>query len=201
VPWRPRLAAAADLLAGGFFTDPLYTYMCPDEKARRDPGGKKAMLWALGSSYEMVDILEEEDGTLAAVALWEPGKPSCAGILRGTLGIAIPWWRSKGRLFSWAKLLFALEAKREELASDALHLMYIAANPTLKGKGRGSALLRRGLARADNLGVRCYLENTNEKNLPFYEKYGFRLVEEFMVDGGNGPTLYLMIRPAASASS
>ena len=61
--------------------------------------------------------MEEEDGTLAAVALWEPGKPSCAGILRGTLGIAIPWWRSKGRLFSWAKLLFALEAKREELAS------------------------------------------------------------------------------------
>ena len=91
----------------------------------------------------MVDILEEEDSTLAAVALWEPGKPSCAGILRSTVGIAIPWWRSKGRLLRWAKLIFALEAKREELASDALHLMYIArANPNLKGKGRGSALLR-----------------------------------------------------------
>lgn len=199
--WRPHLSAAADLLAAAFVNDPLYTYMCPNEKARRDPGAKAAMLWALGSSYEMVDISVESDGTLSAVALWEPGKPTCAGMLRGTLGIAVPWQRSKGRLFKWARLLLALEDRRAKLASDAHHLMYIGSNLALKGKGKGSALLRRGLARADRMGMRCYIENTNVRNLPFYEKYGFELLEEFKVDGGKGPTLYLMIRPARDSST
>ena len=76
VPWRPCLDAAADLLAGGFFDDPLYTYMCPNDHSRRDPGGKKAMLWALGSSYEMVDILEKDQGRQhacsgGAVGAWQ----------------------------------------------------------------------------------------------------------------------------------
>ena len=49
--------------------------------------------------------------------------------------------------------------------------------------------------RADEEGIPCYLEASNKTNVPFYERKGFKLMEE---DGEvtlpDGPTFYRMWR-------
>ena len=194
--WKRRMAECADVLAASFVDEPLYTFMCPSTPRRRDRRSFQAMLWALGTSYDMVDVCEEADGSVSSVALWEPGTPTVAGALRSSLGILPHFWWSKGRIIAWARLQLALEARRTELAPDAHHLLWISTRPDLHGKGRGSALMRRGLARAAAAGLRCYLESTSPENKRLYERYGFEVVEEFTVARGEGPTLFLMIRPA-----
>ena len=199
--WKRRKPECADVLAAGFVDERLYTFMCPSQIRRRDRGSFEAMLWALGTSYQMVDVCEEADGSVSSVALWEPGTASVAGALRSSVGILPSFWWSKGRIVAWAKLQLALEARRAQLAPDAHHLLWISTRPALHGKGRGSALVRRGLERADVAGVRCYLEATSPENKRLYERHGFEVVEEFAVARGEGPTLYLMIRPAKKAKA
>jgi hypothetical protein len=38
-------------------------------------------------------------------------------------------------------------------------------------------------ARIDREGLPCYLETENEKNLPMYQRYGFRVLEESQLPG------------------
>jgi GNAT superfamily N-acetyltransferase len=44
-------------------------------------------------------------------------------------------------------------------------------------QGIGGRLLQPVLEKADDTGVACYLETEKEKNLRFYERHGFRMVE------------------------
>ena len=53
--------------------------------------------------------------------------------------------------------------------------------------------MERALARADADRVPCYLENTKERNLPFYQKHGFEVIVEEKV-AEDGPTIWTMKR-------
>ena len=55
--------------------------------------------------------------------------------------------------------------------------------------------MRKGLERCDAEHMPAYLESSNVKNLPFYRKHGFEVVDELRL-AMNGPTLWLMWRPA-----
>ncbi|MGZ5348523.1 MAG: GNAT family N-acetyltransferase, partial [Solirubrobacterales bacterium] len=62
--------------------------------------------------------------------------------------------------------------------------------------GAGTALIRPGLERADAEGMPCYLETQRRSNIPFYERFGFELVEEVGLD--DSPRLWLMWRSAGA---
>ena len=55
------------------------------------------------------------------------------------------------------------------------------------------AAIAPGLQHADSLGLPCYLESSNELNVPLYERHGFKVTREFAFPGG-GPTAWLMWR-------
>jgi GNAT superfamily N-acetyltransferase len=63
----------------------------------------------------------------------------------------------------------------------------------LQGKGYASNLIKAMLNRADRDGLSCYLDNTNERNLPMYQHYGFRVIEEYKVPE-TGVSLWAMLR-------
>jgi len=76
------------------------------------------------------------------------------------------------------------------------HHWYLYAIGTMaeaQGQGLGSALLREVLDRLDASGEPAYLESSNIKNVPLYERHGFTVVEEMIIEGG-GPTMWRMWR-------
>jgi uncharacterized protein YjiS (DUF1127 family) len=66
--------------------------------------------------------------------------------------------------------------------------------PEAQGRGAGSALLARGLARADAEGLPAYLEATSRRNAALYARHGFEV--QAIVEAEGYPEIILMWRPA-----
>ncbi len=73
------------------------------------------------------------------------------------------------------------------------YLMVLGVDPPQQGRGLGSLLVREGLDRADVAGVPAYLETESERNVAFYERLGFRVLETLAFDR-HGIRLWLMAR-------
>jgi ribosomal protein S18 acetylase RimI-like enzyme len=73
------------------------------------------------------------------------------------------------------------------------YLYAIGARTGSQGRGVGSALLTAMLTTIDEAGEPAYLESSNGRNVPLYERYGFTVVEELHIDRG-GPTFWRMWR-------
>lgn len=58
------------------------------------------------------------------------------------------------------------------------------------GQGIGSALLTHRLA---NITGPAYLESSNQRNVPLYQRFGFEVIQEISLPEG-GPTLSTMLR-------
>lgn len=81
-------------------------------------------------------------------------------------------------------------------------LDFLATLPSHRGRGIGSALLEWGIAIADTLHTRIYLEATHA-GLPLYRKYGWKIVEQLVLDlesyGECGQEIFtLMLREPVS---
>ncbi len=61
------------------------------------------------------------------------------------------------------------------------YLYPIGVDPVYQGKGYAGQLLRTKLAEIDKQNVPCYLETNKEKNVTFYQYFGFKIVEEGII--------------------
>jgi GNAT superfamily N-acetyltransferase len=69
----------------------------------------------------------------------------------------------------------------------------LGTDPPRQGEGRASAAVRPILDVCDRDGIPAYLEATKERNVPFYERRGFRVTGTIDVPAG-GPRLWTMWR-------
>lgn len=74
------------------------------------------------------------------------------------------------------------------------YLPLIGVDPAHQGQGYGSALLARTLQECDRAHMPPYLESSNVKNVPLYERYGF--VTLGAIQAGSSPTMVPMLRAA-----
>lgn len=74
------------------------------------------------------------------------------------------------------------------------YLPAIGVDPMRQGLGLGSALLARSLARCDRDHAAAYLEATNPRNVPLYERFGFKVVGR--LQAGSSPAIVTMKRAA-----
>ena len=72
-------------------------------------------------------------------------------------------------------------------------LRMIGADPANQGEGHGGALMAYALARCDRDHAPAYLESSNPRNIPFYQRHGFEPLCEIQI--GSSPTLVPMLRP------
>jgi ribosomal protein S18 acetylase RimI-like enzyme len=72
------------------------------------------------------------------------------------------------------------------------YLPMIGVDPFLQGKGIGSALLKHALIQVDQDKKFAFLESTNSKNVPLYERHGFEVLDKIQV--GTSPIIYPMLR-------
>jgi len=67
-------------------------------------------------------------------------------------------------------------------------------DPGRRGKGDGRRVVEPILELADRDGVPTYLESSNPRNLSFYDRLGFSVLDEVRI-AENGPVMRPMWRP------
>lgn len=72
------------------------------------------------------------------------------------------------------------------------YLPLIGVDPANQGKGHGDALMTYALAQCDCDHAPAYLESSNPRNIPFYQRHGFEQLGAIQV--GSSPTLVPMLR-------
>ena len=180
-----RATVVADLLAA-FMDDPVLGWVFPDRRRRHRYGGH---FFAMQARRLLPGGLAwKADG---GGALWAaPGRWRESPLDSLRLGLrTLPGVWPRPRVVTSG--LLALEARHPR--EPHLYLATVGVRPEHQGKGLGSALLRPGLEHADAQRLPAYLESSNERNVPLYERHGFAVIAEHVLP--DGPTMWLMWRP------
>ncbi|MGE0592680.1 MAG: GNAT family N-acetyltransferase [Vicinamibacterales bacterium] len=193
---RGSLDRAVMTFARAFLPDPMITWVFPDAAGRL--AGARALMRVLaeyGMRYGR--IAASHDARAACV--WIPPGPGITipGMVRaGMLGVPL-----RTGLGPFVRFVAANEAMdkihKARVPGPHWYLFGVAVDPELHGQGIGSAIIREGLALADRESLPCYLETSEPRNLAFYERFGFAVLEEATL-GKGGPPAWAMLRPPQS---
>jgi ribosomal protein S18 acetylase RimI-like enzyme len=72
------------------------------------------------------------------------------------------------------------------------YLPLIGTDPAHQGKGLGGALMRHATDICDSDGVLAYLESSNLRNIPLYQRHGFEILGT--IQSGRSPVITPMLR-------
>jgi ribosomal protein S18 acetylase RimI-like enzyme len=182
----PALAA---VLARAFLDDPVASWAWRPDRLRlgaleRFHGVRLRQLLA----GEEVWTSDE----LTCAALWAP--PASWHMTLSETAMLVPCFL-RPRLFVRMPLV-ALGWEKLERAHPRrpphFYLAVLGTEPRAQGRGLGSAVLGGVLEGCDRDGVAAYLESSKERNIDFYARHGFRVLEEIRLL--RGPPMWRMWR-------
>jgi GNAT superfamily N-acetyltransferase len=188
-----QLEEAARALALAFQNDPLQSYVLPDpeERAVRSPAHFSTLL-RFGRIFGEVYTTP---GTPQGAAVWQPPgvevtpeSAVSAGFDRLPAHIGADAMNRLGRVLDYLEAVH-----RRDLSPEQWYLMIVGVAPARQGHGVGRALLQPVLSRTDSAGMPCYLDTSQQRNLPFYQKLGFHIVTE-SVEPESGLQLWTLRR-------
>jgi GNAT superfamily N-acetyltransferase len=170
------------VLGAAFVADPVVRWLLPGS------GGEARLFEILARHQHGLDggtDIAVRGGQIVGASLWDrpgyiqPGRhaltalPAFIALLRRNTG--------RGAM---------LERTMHERRPPGTFWYLASIGALVSGEGIGSALLRERLRTVEGP---AYLESSNIVNVPLYERFGFRVTEEFRLPDG-GPTLYPMLR-------
>ncbi len=185
-----EIAEVCNILASAFTHDPVLNWLSGQPQIYSSLFRAEAE--ALYKHHGQVYINREQTGA----AMWLPPAISAKCPLHWRLLTAAWHLTVNGGLSGLrrGRMLETLMA-RHHPREPHFYLHSIGADLENQGRGIGSALIKAGLRACDQQGVMAYLESSNEKNNPLYERHGFAIIgEETLAD--DGPTLWFMRRAA-----
>ncbi|EKF23121.1 acetyltransferase family protein [Mycolicibacterium hassiacum DSM 44199] len=187
---RRDLRPMARVLARAFQHDPVMTWMVPDTAAR-ERALPRMFATMIRHHYLRTGAPEVAGGEQpGAAALWDP--PGKWQQTRLQELVMMPGFlRALGRNVGRAQQVMEL-MKAQHPEEPHWYLAVIGSDPTVRGAGYGHALMRSRLDRCDAEYCPAYLESCNPDNVPYYERFGFRVTGEIKVP--DGPTLWPMWR-------
>lgn len=169
------LAFSSDPMARWAFPDPVkYLAVMPD--VTRAFGGN-------GFAHGTVHLV---DGGLAAAMWLPPGVDPDSDRLAALTEKHVP----EDRLGDMMRVFEQMGSFHP--TDPCWYLPMIGVDPACQGRGYGSALMRYATERCDRDGVAAYLESSNPRNIPLYERHGFEIIGSIQV--GTSPTLVPMLR-------
>jgi ribosomal protein S18 acetylase RimI-like enzyme len=181
----------SDALADAFFDDPVISWLIPHGVSRRTK--RVNGLWAATTASYVrkgKPVFVTDDGQGAA--LWSP--PGAWGTPASEQLREVPAMiRVFGTGLVKASQVQSQMIKAHPRQPKHWYLYAIGTRAGSQGRGIGSALLAAMLGPIDDAGEAAYLESSNERNVPLYERHGFVVVDELHLSGG-GPTLWRMWR-------
>jgi GNAT superfamily N-acetyltransferase len=186
----PRIALA---LARAFEDDPVWKFIYPGEQDRIGRY-RHAFEFFLRRLWLAEDECYGLIG-LQGAALWMPPGRWHVGVadqLRMLPAMIALTRRSFPRV---ASVLRVMEKKHPK-DTEHHYLAVLGVEPELQGKGFGGALMQPVLSCCDREGTPAYLESSKERNVVFYERHGFRVLEELPLSR-SGPAIWPMWRDPA----
>jgi len=177
-----EIGASAKSLASAFYDDPVVGFAWPNDGKRLRQAEllfatQLRLLW----SRREVD----SDPDFGSVAVWArpdewefPNKIVPRYLLTAA--------RSQVRV---AALLAYFRTDRLHPAEPHWYLEFLGTVPQMQGRGLGGHVLDAGLARADETGLPVWTWSSNARNLPFYRRHGFEVLDELSFVRG-GPSIY-----------
>jgi ribosomal protein S18 acetylase RimI-like enzyme len=132
-------------------------------------------------------------GDASAAALWAAPGAWAMPLSQVILEAAPSGLAFRRRLLRALRTQLQIERLHAEQSRPHWYLGYLGTRRDRQGQGLGTQMLREILAGLDTDGVPAYLESSNERNLPLYERNGFRVVGELQALG-HGPAIWRMWR-------
>ena len=178
-------AAAISTIVLAFATDPMtrWSWPNPADYLRIMPQVTRAFGGA-AFDHQSAFCTDGHEG----VALWlppgvSPDEDAMAGLFEQSL--------DEGRLQEMGTVF-------EQMAQfhptePHWYLPLIAADPAHRGRGLGTALMEAAIERIDTDGRPAWLESSNPRNIPLYQRFGFEIVGEIRT--ASSPVLTPMLRP------
>ena len=188
------LDRVTDMMTRAFDDDPVLNFIAKQDARRLArlrtflDAGVRTLTFPYGETYVADGI---EGG-----ALWNPpnGRP------HGTLNDLklLPTLVRVAGLSRVPAVIGALQkAEAKHPKEPHYYLLCLGVEPELQGRGIGTQLMAPVLEKADREGMPAYLESSKERNLPLYERNGFKVVERIEL-AKDGPSAWLMWREPRS---
>jgi len=189
----------AGLVAGrAFQDDPVTILSFPDENERKEK---------LRYGFEMIYKYGLHKGkamatseNLEGIAIWMPPKEVHQTAWSMIRHGGFRAMRKSGLISQFKSMMRSIDVfnymtpVHKRLAPfDHWYLLSIAVDPEEQGKGYGSLLLREMFKIIDNEKLPIYLETNTEKNVGFYQRHGFEVLEYAIIPKTDIP-IWCMLR-------
>ena len=179
---KADIKAACQMLAKAFYDDPINEYAFQGVK---DTDIKLPYAYEFfiryGLKYGQVHTTSRQ---IEGVAVWLPSNryimPLWRLFISGAIFPAFRMGQAVGRRMQGFSNY--IETKHRQLAPfDHWYLILLGVDPKHQGKGYAGKLLRAKFRDIDTEGLPCYVETEIQKNVSFYQHFGFRVIDEFIV--------------------
>ncbi len=180
--------AVAAASARAFYDDPLQVWALPDASTRLAKLEAMFTLQTRAASLPMGASYTDDSCSVgcfwAPPGAWQPTPQMLADLveLRDILAEGVT---------RFGIAMHAMHAVHPE--EPHWYLQGLGTDPPRQRQGLASAALEPILNRCDAEGTPAYLESTKERNVAFYERHGWRVIETIDLTGG-GPRLWAMWR-------
>jgi ribosomal protein S18 acetylase RimI-like enzyme len=172
-----------EMLVRAFDDDPVSNFMFAGHR-RRQLGLHSFFTSQLRRQYmpfSHVYTTEDRDGA----ALWGPPGRERHGILELLQLLPTAPFLLSPHTLQALRLMFKVEALHP--SEPHWYLFTLGAAPERQGQGLGSALVRAMLGHIDEAGEPAYLENSKERNVAFYSRFGFEVIDQLRSSSGSPP--------------
>jgi ribosomal protein S18 acetylase RimI-like enzyme len=193
---RETVDRATITLERAFSTDPMFTWIFPDPQ-RRSKSLRHLNRVPLEYGLRYGHVTESNGGMAAAIWI-PPGRTiTVGGMIRSGI-VTVPFrvgFRPFVRFMGANDVVGKIHEKH--VSEPHWYLLIVGVDPELQGCGLGNALVKEGLTRADLANCPCYLETSEGRNVAFYQRHGFEVLETATL-GEGGPTAWAMRREPSS---
>jgi ribosomal protein S18 acetylase RimI-like enzyme len=184
------LDTLVDTLSDSFARDPMFDWVFP--KAKLYPFFFHMLVKDVYLPRGIVHI--EDQGR--AAALWLPPQERFQVAPRlGLLKFGFKLIKQNGLRPVWRLRQQGWVFDKHLPREPHYYLQFLGCRQQDQGRGYGAALLREGTRICDEHGMPAYLESSNIRNLPLYQRHGFEIRAAQAV-AKNGPMVWFMWREA-----
>jgi ribosomal protein S18 acetylase RimI-like enzyme len=181
-----------DIVVDAFFDDPLASWVFEERERRQE--GLRAFYGPQVHRFPDTGVMLVAPGGEAA-SIWFAPAPD-DGLAAVYDGFADMLVDVLGEETAHRKLAGLAQIGAGHPSTPHWYLATVGTRSAAQGQGWGPTVITPVLDRADAAGVPAYLESSNPRNVPFYERLGFTVTGTVQMPE-DGPVVTFMLRPPA----